>query len=171
VELINVAVAMMNYLLLHVYNYGELGTVRNILTHSFPGAITQPQAELEAFLGYPLPPDALPPTLYSSDLPARLIVPTVRSDLSLKEDRFVLSLMVLSTPEDAASGAVLYYRYLDSTLWTSLAFESASQGQVFSLSMPNPLDDFEYYIQAKLTTQSLFFPLTAPQVTQTVVVS
>jgi hypothetical protein len=169
VTLIQVATNLVNYLLLHANDYGEFGTVRNIITHSFPGAITDPTAELEKYLGYPLPPNAQPPLTYSSSLPARIIVPTVRSDLTPTETTFQLTTVILSSVP--VSNVVYFWRPLGTTSFKSVTFQrSGTQGQVYKMTTPNPMADFEYYLQANLTTGSVLWPPTAPAFTQTVVV-
>jgi len=171
VTLIQVSQAIINYLLLHVSNYGELGTVRNIITHSFPSAITDPTAELEKFLGYPLPANAQPSVTYPSNLQPRVIVPTVRSDITALETSFQLTAIILSST--VVQSVTFYWRPLGTGSFKTVNFQlsGSKPGQVYKMTMTNPGSDFEYYVQANLSGSTISWPPTAPIITQTVVVA
>ncbi|MBP7050909.1 MAG: hypothetical protein KBE65_07840 [Phycisphaerae bacterium] len=144
---------------------GGMGTVANWQQHLLPGLLTQPGKELTDILGEPLPADAEASDSYGG--PARLIVPTVRTSLVAGEDLRLKVILV-----GRASPPVLSWRPLDKGEFSPIPLEHLARG-VYAARIPADRiagNDFEYYVQATVSAETIRFPATAPAMSQTVVV-
>jgi len=168
---------------------GGMGTVSNWQQHLLPSLLTQPGKELAGILGEPLPGDAEPSDSYTG--PARLIVPTVRTSLAAGEDLrlrviFVGRLGAASAPSAAvrrgfASGShegragtlALHWRPLGQGEFSAIPLEPVARS-VYTGTIPAGQiggNDFEYYAEASVGGDAVRFPVTAPAMNQTVVVT
>jgi hypothetical protein len=82
-ELVRCVGDVHRYLLASITTTGGMGNVMNWQQHLLPDLLEKPGAELAAVLGEPLPEDAMPSKAYAG--PARMFVPTVRTQLAAGE--------------------------------------------------------------------------------------
>jgi hypothetical protein len=167
-ELVAQVADVHRYLLATITTTGGMGNVTNWQQHVMPSLLTQPGKELEKILGQELPEEAWPSKPYEG--PPRIIVPTVRGSLNTGEDlRLKVIVLAQKQPEDA----FLYWRPMGTNNYTMVALTHIVRG-VYSVTIPAreiKKSDLEYHI--KVTTgdgRSVYFPTTAPQIDQTVVV-
>ena len=155
------------YLLATVSTNGAMGNVTNWQQHIIPSLLSEPGKELAELMGEELPADAMPSNLY--DGPLRLIVPTVRGSLSAGEN-LQLKVIILTavTPKDAA----LYFRPMGKGSFKKIPLTHIARS-VYSARIPASRieTDLEYYVKANTTDgQESTFPVTAPEINQTVVI-
>jgi hypothetical protein len=145
-----------------------MGTVANWQQHLLPKLLTEPGKELAEALGEPLPANAVPSDSY--DGPARLIVPTVRTSLAAGED---LRLKVIAVGAQKARDVALHWRPLGQAKFETVTVQHMARG-VYAVRIPAQRiagDDFEYYVQASIGRDTVYFPMTAPAMNQTVIVT
>ncbi|NLG00840.1 MAG: hypothetical protein GX565_11925 [Lentisphaerae bacterium] len=158
---------MMTYQLAAADTPGEFGTVANLEQHNrvFLKFLSEHDEALEQALGAPLPAEIELSRRYAG--PARLIVPTVRTQLA-EGDTLHLRVIVLDAA--APQSVVCYWRRLGQGPFEQTAVRSVGRA-VYVTALPPTAGDFEYYIQAKTAAgQTLVWPATAPDMNQTVVV-
>ncbi len=147
---------------------GELGTLANWEQHLLPDLLTKPGQELEKVLGEALPPEALPRKTYHG--PPRIIVPTVRTSLGAGAG---LDLKVILLSEQKMEDAAVYWRPMGKGRFTRVPLSLVAR-KVFTVKIPPPAgsaDDLEYYIRVvPFHGDPVYFPTTAPELNQTVVV-
>jgi hypothetical protein len=145
-----------------------MGNVTNWQQHVMPTLLTQPGRELAKILGQELPAYAMPSKPYDS--PARIIVPTVRSSLATGED---LRLKVIILAQKQPKDAFLYWRPIGTNNYTMVALTHIARG-VYSVMIHAreiKKTDLEYHIKVTFEdNHAVYFPATAPQINQTVVV-
>ncbi len=163
-EMIETIRALYGHLLATVTNSSELGTIANWEQHNFPVLIEDPGAELEKLLGRHLTDDLKLPSQY--DGPPLLIVPTVRPAATVNEP---LKLKVLILSRALPASAFIKWRKIGSGPYRTLPLNHVSRG-VYEAVLPVGKDDVEYYVDVKIGGQELFYPASAPEVGQTVVV-
>lgn len=147
---------------------GELGTIANLEAHSrrYKHLLDGDDAELTNALGAPLPADATPSTVYSG--PARIIVPTVRTQVAPGES---LTLKVVVLDNQLPKSATLHWRTLGRGDFKTIDLTHVGRA-VFTVNLPSMGDDLEYYISATTAAgKDLVWPATAPAQNQTVIVS
>jgi len=165
-ELVAQAAEMHRYLLATVTTYGELGNVTNWQQHDLPMLLYDPGQELAKLLGEDLPADAVPGKDYQGE--PRLFVPTVRTSLVSGEPLRLTAMVAGAQP----ASVDLCWRPLGTGQFTKVPLAHVARG-VWRVTLPaeTATADLEYYIQAPLDGgRTLFFPPTAPQLNQTVVV-
>ena len=157
------------HLLATVSTSGEMGTVANLETHTFPELLFRPGQELERLLGDKLPPDALLPSAYEGA--TRIIVPalpgTVNQGVALK-----LKVIVLSRQAPAAAN--LFWRKLGARAFRRVPLVHVAAG-VYSAIIParasRGAEALEFYIEVKeARAQTTLYPPTAPSLNGSVVV-
>ena len=155
------------YLLATVSTNGAMGNVTNWQQHIMPSLLTEPGEELAGILGEELPADAMPSGSYNG--PLRLIVPTVRSSLSVGED---LQLKVIILTAAAPKDAALYFRPMGKGNFEKILLNHIARGVYSVRIVASQINaDLEYYIKVNTTDgQQSTFPATAPEINQTVVV-
>ncbi len=167
-ELVRAVAEVHARLLETVSNPGELGTVANWQQHILPGLLEKPAAELEKALGEPLPASAMPSKRYEG--PPRVIVPAVRTSLTAGEALRVKAIVLSRSPPREVA---LHWRPLGRGELTRVPLAHASRG-VYSAELRADAaagEDLEYHVKAVMQDgMSLYFPATAPGVSQTVVV-
>jgi hypothetical protein len=147
---------------------GEMGTISNIERHNRVGSnfLTAHDLELAAATGQPLPPSAELSSSYAG--PARVIVPTVRTELDAGES---LNIKVIVLDNQPAKAVVLYWRPMGKGPFQRIEVKHLARA-VYQATLPPATEDFEYYIEAQRTDgKDLVWPATAPRLNQTVVVS
>ena len=167
-ELVAQVADVHRYLLATITTTGGMGNVTNWQQHVMPTLLTQPGFELEKILGQELPDEATPSKPYEG--PPRIIVPTIRSSLATGED---LRLKVIILAQKQSEDAFLYYRPMGTDNYTMVALTHIARG-VYSVTIPAreiTKTDLEYHIKVTVDDDhSIYFPATAPQMDQTVVV-
>ena len=147
---------------------GELGTIDNIERHNRmkQNFISKYDKDLENALGEKLPATIEPGKAY--DGPARIIVPTVRTHL-LKGEELTLKLILLD--KQPMKGAALFCRVMGKGEYLKFNLKHLGRA-VYEAKLPAATEDLEYYIEAEQGDGTiLFWPVTAPAIGQTVIVS
>lgn len=120
--------------------------------------------EIAAMLGQALPPQALAPKEYQGE--PRLIVPTLRTLLKEGEP---LKLKVIVLDNQPARSATLHWRPLGRGQFRKEELTHVARG-VYNVSLTSVEGDIEYYIEAETAKgKKLMWPITAPEMNQTVV--
>jgi len=146
---------------------GELGTIANLEQHNraFLKILNEHDAALAQALGTPLPPEVEVSKAYAG--PARLIVPTVRTQKAPDEPLHV-KVIVLDGARPRA--VACQWRRLGKGPFQKVAACEAGRS-VYMVTLPAVDQDFEYFLQAETASgQTLTWPATAPDMNQTVVV-
>ncbi len=162
---------MFEYLLATVSSPAELGTIANIEQHSagFINFLTEHDEFLKSVLGEDLPAEVWPWKDYRGD--GRIIVPTVRTHLAADEP---LNLKVIILSKDSFDDAALFWRPMGQGKFEKVELKHKARA-VYSVSVPAEkiaAGDIEYYIKAELKSGGeLYFPVSAPAINQTVVVT
>jgi hypothetical protein len=147
---------------------GELGTIANLEMQSrrTRHLLDEHDQDLVASLGAPIPAEATPSTHY--DGAARIIVPTVRTQIEPGES---LNLNVIVLDSQPARTAALFWRKLGQGEFKKIDLRHVARA-VYSVTLPAAKKDFEYYISAKTASgEKVVWPATAPEQNQTVVLS
>jgi hypothetical protein len=157
------------FLLALVSNSGEMGTVANWEQHIFPELLIKPGQELEKLFGEPLPEDAWPTGRYEG--PTRIFVPTIRTTISAEES---LTLKVNVLSQKPPSQMNLYWRTVGDKGFSRVPVGHIARG-LYSARVPPVASSnkaIEYYVEA-VTQQGkpVLFPVTAPEICQTVVIT
>lgn len=154
------------YQLSAVSTYGGLATIMNWEGHIGPALVDETTKRLSSALDGPVPDDALPTKKYQGT--PRIIVPTVRTSLVTGES---LKLKVIILDYGRPRQAALYWRTMGPNVgYRRINLSHLARG-VYKVSLPPIDDDFEYHIKAvTVGGKELYFPATAPQMNQTVVV-
>ncbi|MFC1551857.1 malectin domain-containing carbohydrate-binding protein [Candidatus Latescibacterota bacterium] len=167
-DMVSAAGEAYGYLLSTVSTYGEIGNVINLDTHSFPRLLDETGAKLSEALGVDLPDEAVPSKEYAGS--PKLIVPTVRTSVMENEP---LRLKVIVLDNAQPSQAELYWRPMGMGEFTAVPLTHVNRG-VYSVELPAGAgagNDFEYYVKTVTAAGGeLYFPATAPELNQTVVV-
>jgi hypothetical protein len=151
-------------LLQTVSTTGELGTIANWEQHILPGAWDKPGADLEKLIGEDLKNEAFLSKVYLGS--PRIIVPALRGSLD-EGEKLVLKVMILSKGQPAS--AELFWRPLGTGRFSAVPLRKLDRA-VYTVEVPSNNADIEFYIEAKVDDQDVFFPATAPELNQTVIV-
>ncbi|MEW5902503.1 MAG: hypothetical protein AB1715_13640, partial [Acidobacteriota bacterium] len=151
------------YLLATVSNTGELGTVANWEQHLLPALIDRPAEELRKALGHEIPSEAQVPKIYGGR--PRVIVPTVRTVLAAGE---ALRLKVIILAQEQPSEAAFYWREMGQGEYAAIPLQNIARG-VCKVTCPETEKELEYYVRVRSGSEEVYFPATAPAVSQTVV--
>ena len=167
-QLVSKASALMNALLATVETTGTIGSVENIMQHTFPELFDEPIAALERAIGSQLPPDAKPSLAYTGT--DRLFLTTARQSAE-KNTELSIRAFVL-THGDTDVGPTLHYRPMGAanTSWTTakMTRKMVERGVWLGrLPAHAMVDDVEYYVSWK----QLVWPAEAPAMPHTVIVT
>jgi hypothetical protein len=158
---------MMSHLVSATDTPGELGTIANQEQHTRKrlGFLSYYDGLLAEILGESLPMEAEPGKTYTG--PARLIVPTVRSQVSGGEK---LTLRIMAVDREPVRNVQLHWRPMGSQTFSTIPAKSEGRS-VFSAVLASGKEDVEYYLTA-LTAKGakLVWPAAAPRLCQTVIV-
>ncbi|MHC4460541.1 MAG: malectin domain-containing carbohydrate-binding protein [Planctomycetota bacterium] len=170
-QLVGQVAEVHRHLLATVNTPGAMGNVTNWQQHLIPTLLTEPGQELVKTLGEDLPVDAMPSKRYDPPKSGpKIIVPTVRSSLMTGEN---LKLKVIIPAQNPLKNAALYWRQMGKGKFNRIPLIHIARG-VYSVSLPaERIDqtDIEYYIKVSSTGgQEIYFPATAPDINQTVVI-
>jgi hypothetical protein len=115
--------------------------------------------------GKTLPGETAPDKQYRR--PARLTVPTVRSEVQAQE---TLSIRVFALDSKPVKGVALYWRQMGQGVFGAVPASHVGQA-VYQVELPPASTDIEYYLQAETASGGkLTWPATAPALCQTVIV-
>jgi hypothetical protein len=162
-RMVGVLKSLHGHLLATVSTTGELGTVANWQQHLLPALMLKPGAELQKILGRELPVSAQLPKTY--DGPPRIIIPAVRTMLRPTEP---LNLKVIILSRGQPDVATLNWREMGIGKFRELPLRRVARG-VYQVSCPGSDKDLEYYVKVQVNKEEIYFPSTAPLLTQTVV--
>lgn len=154
------------YLLNSITTKGGLGNVANWEQHVYDVVLKPQEKILTEFPGTELSPESMPSKVYPAE--PRIIVPTVRSLLQDGED---LNLKVI-LPGIIQKEASLHWRLIGTGNYQTLELDHISRA-VYSAKIPGGLitGDLEYYIRVvQEDGKPKYFPATAPDLNQTVVI-
>jgi hypothetical protein len=169
VELARLWERAMTLLVAVVSTPGELGTVANLEQHvrRHNAFLSLHDKLLRELPGTRLPPEAKPGADYQG--PARIIVPTVRSAVSVGERLTVKAIVLARAP---TARPRLHWRALgDERFWT-IDLRHVNRATYTAALPPARGVGLEYYVTATTADgQELVWPPTAPRLGQTVVVA
>ena len=166
-ELIETIGEAYRYQLSAVSSYGGIATIMNWEGHIGPVLTEATGRRLEKLLGKTIPEEARPDKKYQG--PARLILATVRTNLIAGES---LNLKAIMLDNQRPKQIALHWRKMGQDGKMSVLDLNHLGRAVYAVSLPEPEDDFEYYIKAVTSEgKELYFPATAPKMNQTVVVT
>jgi hypothetical protein len=160
---------MVTLLLATVSTPGEMGTVANLEQHSknHLQLLTRHDSLMTAILGRPLPDSVKPDKKYHGSF--RIIVPTKRTLLQ-ENEHLILKVIVLS--REPVKTVKMNWRPLGSRSFQTIRAKHLARG-VYTIKLNSETignQDFEYYIDVKTKETDGLFPVTAPDINQTVVV-
>lgn len=164
--LVDASRKLVNALLGTVSTTGTIGSVENLMQHSFPAMLTTPRLVLEAALGEPLPAVAVPGFEYTGQ--ERLFLTTPRQQAEMHQPLHVRSFLL--TKEPPATPPSLHYRAMGeqhSPTVIEMKLKMVGRG-VYTAEIPASAmtGDIEYW----LTSGELVWPAAAPATPHTVVV-
>jgi hypothetical protein len=154
---------------------GELGTICNLEQHNrrHQKFIEKHDPDLTAALGAPLPADAAPGLAYRG--PARIIVPTLRSQVNPGEPLSIKVILLAAddAPDKAPPTGALFWRPIGKGDFAKFPLAHAGRRVYKAQLPPAPADApaVEYYIQATCGGAPLVWPPTAPAINQTIVIA
>jgi len=167
-ELARLWVAMIRFQIAAVDTPGEMGTIANLEQQSRGAAqlLTKQDAALIKLLGTELPASCQPSKAYEG--PARIIVPTVRTQVAVDEK---LTLKIILPGVNQPNIANLYWRTMGSGNYKVVPIKHIARS-VYTATLPAANKDFEYYIRiGDSNGTKLIWPATAPQLNQTVIMA
>jgi len=163
---------MMTLLLQTVSTPGELGTVANCEQHvrrnnRGPRFLDFHDKKLTELIEKPLPESVNPTTSYVGS--AKIIVPTQRSHIKQGEK---LSITVILLDKNQPGSATLFWKEMGTEDYSKTPLKHKARSTYTVTLPPATGDAIEYYITAEMTGGlKLFWPATAPQLNQTVVIN
>ncbi len=161
---------MVTFLLATVGTSGEMGTIANLEQHSLANQelLTRHDRALSVILGQPVPPID-PGRDYRG--PSHIIVPAKRTLLETNED---LDLKVIVLSQSAVKNVALFWRPLGQKGdYQTVEATHVARG-VYHVKIPAAAihgQDFDYYVQAALESETVKYPVTAPVLNHSVVVN
>ncbi len=161
---------MVTFLLATVGTPGEMGTIANLESHSLGAQqlLTRHDRAISVLSGKPVAPIELGRDYRGS---SRIIMPTKRTLLETNED---LNVKVMILSQGKVKSVTLYWRPLGKGEgYQTIEARHVARG-VYNAVIPAAAingQDFEYYVQAGLESETLKYPVTAPALNQSVVVN
>ena len=144
-------------------NASDLGEIINLETVNWKQLMINKWDEaLENGLGESLPVSAYPSKNYTGSAFVR--VTPARTQVYGGEP-LELTVLIMDNP----TSAKLYYRPLGNGSFSDITLNHVARG-VYKVTIPPQIDDFEYYINAETSIGNAKYPVTAPDINQTVVV-
>jgi hypothetical protein len=146
-----------------VFNSSDLGEIINLEILNWHQLVELTWDErMKDGLGAEIPDDANPAMRYSG--PPLIVVDAVRSMLYADEP-LRLKARVMGHPDSVT----IHYRPMGEGEYESRTFARVARG-VYMLTLPSQPGDFEYYLEARTSAEKIVYPVTAPNLNQTVVV-
>jgi hypothetical protein len=168
-QLVQAVAEVYKQLLPTVSTPGELGTVSNWERHILPKLFAQSGKDLAKALGKELPADAQPSADYAGA--PRLIVPTTRGSVAPGEG---LKLKVIVLDQKPPKSVQLLWRVMGRGDFAAVAATNVARG-VYRVELPAQdaaVTAVEYYVKAvRAGGKDLVFPVSAPELNQTAVIS
>jgi len=144
-------------------NASDLGEIINLEIINWKQLMMNKwDARMEAGLGESLPTEANPSMFYTGN-PVVKVTPA-RTQIYIGEP-LNLTVLIMENP----TSATLNYRSLGEGSYQSKSLSHQARG-VYEVTIPAQSDDFEYYIEVETPIGNVNFPVTAPEINQTVVV-
>jgi len=169
-ELASAWTEMVTFLIPTLATRGDMGTLTNLEQHNLGtlNLLNKHDEQLIEWLGEGLPTEAQLSNEYKGEL--QLIVPTTRSLLQ-KDEPLRLWVRILSASD--VELPVLYWRILGENSFKEKPFKLVDRN-VYEIELPAEMfqqQDIEYYLSASNKEgESKAFPITAPDLNETVVV-
>jgi hypothetical protein len=153
------------YLLRTVNTKGEMGTIANWQQHNMTFFVFMPGHEIEKLIGQKLPESCWPSRHVLEQ--ERIIVPTVRTALSVGEDLYIKAIL----PTGPIQSAKIFWRPLGGKGFAAQEMTHIGRA-VWEVTVPGTriTDDLEYFIEVRTPTRTVCYPAGAPGRNQTVVV-
>jgi hypothetical protein len=146
-----------------VFNSSDLGEIINLEILNWHQLVELKWDERMKYgLDAEIPDDANPGMRYSG--PLLIAVDAVRSML-YEDEPLHLKARVMGNPDSV----VIHYRSLGEGEYESQELTHVARG-VYALTLPPQPGDFEYYLEAQTDAEKVAHPVTAPNLSQTVVV-
>jgi len=146
-----------------VSNSSDLGEIMNLeILNWYQLMMLKWDKRLEEGLGKEIPADANPSMEY--DGPPLIMVDALQTSLYANEP-LNSRVRVMGKPESVT----VFYRPLGEGEYESKELTHIARG-VYSLTLRPQPDDFEYYLEARISTGNIVYPVTAPNLNQTVIV-
>ena len=140
-------------------NVSDLGDIMNLEVVNWKQLMmNKHDAALEAGLGNALPADANPSQTYNGDAFIKVLAPRTQV-----YDGEALKIKVVAM---GVSSPLLKYRTLGATSWDTISLTNVGRS-VYEVTIPAQTEDYEYYLESGSTV----YPVTAPDIPATVVVS
>lgn len=143
-----------------IHNVSDLGEIVSLEILNWRQLVElKHDTRLTKGLGRAIPADANPSKVYAGNAFIKVI--PVRAMIREGE---TLKLNVLAM--EAEPAPIMKYRSIGNGTWSTLPLRKVARA-VYEVTIPSQSEDFEYYIESGSTK----FPVTAPQICQTVVVA
>ncbi|NIA12745.1 MAG: hypothetical protein GWP08_01600 [Nitrospiraceae bacterium] len=158
----------LHHLLASITTTGGMGNLTNLEQHTFPGLLEKNAKDLEDMLGESLPDDARPARVYGG--PPRAFLTAVRGLVRSGESLDIQATYLADVPPKAAW---LYYRPLGAKPFQERALAHKARGVYTATLEADAIggEDFEYYLRFEPGAgATVYWPPTAPELNQTVVV-
>jgi hypothetical protein len=154
---------LMTHEIKKVSNSSDLGEIINLeILNWYQLMMLMWDKRLKEGLGKEIPADANPSMEY--DGPPLIMVDALRTGLYGNEP-LNLKVRVMGKPESVT----LFYRPLGKGRHESIQLTHIGRG-LFLITVPPQQDDFEYYLEARISTGNIVYPVTAPDLSQTVII-
>jgi len=146
-----------------VFNCSDLGEIINLEILNWHQLVELKWDErMKRGLGADMPADANPRMTYEGPL---LMTVDTRRSMLYEDESLRLKVRVMGHPESVT----IHHRPLGEGLYTARALTDVARG-VYELTLPPQAGDFEYYVEAQTPKEKVVYPVTAPNLNQTVVV-
>jgi len=160
---------MMDLLLQTVNTPGALGTISNLEQHNLGKleVLTKHDSLISVFSRALLPDECELRKDFSGA--SRIILPTRRTVLE-KDENLNLKVIVLS--EKSVKGVTLFWRHLGEKKYIKIPFDHNARGVYNTILASSEIKnmDIEYYVEAIAGNDKLYFPATAKNINQSVVI-
>ena len=146
-----------------VSNSSDLGEIINIEILNWHQLVELKWDEkMKDGLGMKIPDDANPSMKYSG---FPLIAVDADRSMLYEDEPLRLKVRILGNPDSVK----FHYRSLGEGKYESQTLTHVARG-VYALTLPPQPGDFEYYLEAQISAKKIVYPVTAPNLNQTVIV-
>ncbi|MHC4438314.1 MAG: alpha-glucuronidase family glycosyl hydrolase [Planctomycetota bacterium] len=154
---------LMTHEIKKVSNSSDLGEIINLeILNWYQLMMLRWDTKLKEGLGKEIPADANPSIEYNG--PPVMMVDAIRTNL-YGDEPLNLKVRIIGKPDSVT----IYYRSLGEGKYQSKVLTHIARG-VYALTLPPQPGDFEYYLEAQSSSDKVVYPVTAPNLNQTVVV-
>lgn len=146
---------------------GGLGNVTNLQQHNMFIYITKPGLDLEEIIGERLPETCWPVDEYV--LENRVIVTTARTLYHADEE---INVEVIVTGNEEPDAVRIFWKQMDEKKYNEESLKlKARRIYIKNLKIEEGVQDIEYYIEAIVGTETVYWPSTAPGLNHVVVIN